>query len=159
MALLVRIADHTRFWKSKMFLSSWICIMTARGYYSSYFNSQPHYGKGLLILVWSLQLFQEESEIIMNQDMFAWSCRTSQRHKISMVPCETVLENKFIYYWGLYLVMAHFLGAACASSWERSRTWQNKNNAVAGDRTRVTRVTGGNTHHYTTTTLLIHSFP
>jgi hypothetical protein len=25
-------------------------------------------------------------------------------------------------------------------------------NAVAGDRTRVTRVTGGNTHHYTTTT-------
>jgi hypothetical protein len=24
--------------------------------------------------------------------------------------------------------------------------------AVAGDRTRVTRVTGGNTHHYTTTT-------
>ena len=30
--------------------------------------------------------------------------------------------------------------------------------AVAGDRTRVTRVTGGNTHHYTTTTWLI-SFP
>ena len=30
-----------------------------------------------------------------------------------------------------------------------------KTNAVAGDRTRVTRVTGGNTHHYTTTTLLI----
>jgi hypothetical protein len=28
-------------------------------------------------------------------------------------------------------------------------------NAVAGDRTRVTRVTGGNTHHYTTTTLLL----
>ena len=27
--------------------------------------------------------------------------------------------------------------------------------AVAGDRTRVTRVTGGNTHHYTTTTLLV----
>ncbi|KAK8682674.1 hypothetical protein V6N13_055055 [Hibiscus sabdariffa] len=27
-------------------------------------------------------------------------------------------------------------------------------NAVAGDRTRVTRVTGGNTHHYTTTTLM-----
>ena len=27
--------------------------------------------------------------------------------------------------------------------------------AVAGDRTRVTRVTGGNTYHYTTTTLLI----
>ena len=27
-------------------------------------------------------------------------------------------------------------------------------NAVAGDRTRVTRVTGGNTHHYTTTTCL-----
>lgn len=27
-------------------------------------------------------------------------------------------------------------------------------NAVAGDRTRVTRVTGGNTRHYTTTTLL-----
>ncbi|CAL9778649.1 unnamed protein product, partial [Musa acuminata subsp. burmannicoides] len=26
--------------------------------------------------------------------------------------------------------------------------------AVAGDRTRVTRVTGGNTHHYTTTTWL-----
>ena len=26
--------------------------------------------------------------------------------------------------------------------------------AVAGDRTRVTRVTGGNTHHYTTTTSL-----
>ena len=26
-----------------------------------------------------------------------------------------------------------------------------KENAVAGDRTRVTRVTGGNTHHYTTT--------
>ena len=33
---------------------------------------------------------------------------------------------------------------------------ENKNkNAVAGERTRVTRVTGGNTHHYTTTTLLI----
>jgi hypothetical protein len=30
-----------------------------------------------------------------------------------------------------------------------------KKNAVAGDRTRVTRVTGGNTHHYTTTTLLL----
>lgn len=29
------------------------------------------------------------------------------------------------------------------------------NNAVAGDRTRVVRVTGGNTHHYTTTTLLV----
>ena len=29
-----------------------------------------------------------------------------------------------------------------------------KFNAVAGDRTRVTRVTGGNTYHYTTTTLL-----
>ena len=28
-------------------------------------------------------------------------------------------------------------------------------NAVAGDRTRVTRVTGGNTYHYTTTTQLI----
>ena len=27
------------------------------------------------------------------------------------------------------------------------------NGVVAGDRTRVTRVTGGNTHHYTTTTL------
>ena len=27
--------------------------------------------------------------------------------------------------------------------------------AVAGDRTRVTRVTGGNTYHYTTTTLMI----
>ena len=27
--------------------------------------------------------------------------------------------------------------------------------AVAGDRTRVTRVTGGNTNHYTTTTLLL----
>ncbi|OMO91366.1 hypothetical protein CCACVL1_07133 [Corchorus capsularis] len=26
-----------------------------------------------------------------------------------------------------------------------------QNFAVAGDRTRVTRVTGGNTHHYTTT--------
>ena len=26
--------------------------------------------------------------------------------------------------------------------------------AVAGDRTRVTRVTGGNTYHYTTTTLI-----
>ena len=26
--------------------------------------------------------------------------------------------------------------------------------AVAGDRTRVTRVTGGNTYHYTTTTLM-----
>ena len=39
------------------------------------------------------------------------------------------------------------------------KRWKNcintKNNAVAGDRTRVTRVTGGNTHHYTTTTLLI----
>jgi hypothetical protein len=38
-----------------------------------------------------------------------------------------------------------------------------KGNAVAGDRTRVTRVTGGNTHHYTTTTLLfpramLHSY-
>jgi hypothetical protein len=32
---------------------------------------------------------------------------------------------------------------------------QIKKNAVAGDRTRVTRVTGGNTHHYTTTTLLL----
>ena len=29
--------------------------------------------------------------------------------------------------------------------------------AVAGDRTRVTRVTGGNTHHYTTTTHLAKS--
>ncbi|WZY78782.1 hypothetical protein YC2023_025166 [Brassica napus] len=29
----------------------------------------------------------------------------------------------------------------------------DKTNAVAGDRTRVTRVTGGNTYHYTTTTL------
>ena len=29
---------------------------------------------------------------------------------------------------------------------------EKKENAVAGDRTRVTRVTGGNTHHYTTTT-------
>ena len=31
---------------------------------------------------------------------------------------------------------------------------EKKENAVAGDRTRVTRVTGGNTHHYTTTTCL-----
>ena len=31
---------------------------------------------------------------------------------------------------------------------------RKKNIAVAGDRTRVTRVTGGNTHHYTTTTCL-----
>ena len=30
-----------------------------------------------------------------------------------------------------------------------------KKYAVAGDRTRVTRVTGGNTYHYTTTTLLV----
>ena len=30
--------------------------------------------------------------------------------------------------------------------------WLEKNIAVAGDRTRVTRVTGGNTYHYTTTT-------
>ena len=30
--------------------------------------------------------------------------------------------------------------------------------AVAGDRTRVTRVTGGNTHHYTTTTWMLTSF-
>ena len=29
------------------------------------------------------------------------------------------------------------------------------NSAVAGDRTRVARVTGGNTHHYTTTTSLM----
>jgi hypothetical protein len=29
-------------------------------------------------------------------------------------------------------------------------------NAVAGDRTRVTRVTGGNTYHYTTTTSLFY---
>ena len=29
-----------------------------------------------------------------------------------------------------------------------------KKNAVAGDRTQVTRVTGGNTYHYTTTTLV-----
>ncbi|WZZ48735.1 hypothetical protein YC2023_048842 [Brassica napus] len=29
-----------------------------------------------------------------------------------------------------------------------------KKSAVAGDRTRVTRVTGGNTYHYTTTTLV-----
>ena len=27
--------------------------------------------------------------------------------------------------------------------------------AVAGDQTRVTRVTGGNTYHYTTTTLMV----
>ena len=32
----------------------------------------------------------------------------------------------------------------------------NKTVAVAGDRTRVARVTGGNTHHYTTTTKLPH---
>ncbi|CAN7052971.1 unnamed protein product [Brassica rapa subsp. trilocularis] len=31
-----------------------------------------------------------------------------------------------------------------------------RNNAVAGDRTRVTRVTGGNTYHYTTTTWLLN---
>ena len=29
---------------------------------------------------------------------------------------------------------------------------KKRDDAVAGDRTRVTRVTGGNTHHYTTTT-------
>ena len=29
---------------------------------------------------------------------------------------------------------------------------EKQKNAVAGDRTRVTRVTGGNTYHYTTTT-------
>ena len=29
---------------------------------------------------------------------------------------------------------------------------EEKANAAAGDRTRVTRVTGGNTYHYTTTT-------
>ena len=36
----------------------------------------------------------------------------------------------------------------------KSRQKRKKKNkyAVAGDRTRVTRVTGGNTHHYTTTT-------
>ena len=40
---------------------------------------------------------------------------------------------------------------------ERARlVSKDKNgNAVAGDRTRVTRVTGGNTYHYTTTTLLM----
>ena len=31
--------------------------------------------------------------------------------------------------------------------------------AVAGDRTRVTRVTGGNTYHYTTTTCRYQLFP
>ena len=31
-------------------------------------------------------------------------------------------------------------------------------NAVAGDRTRVARVTGGNTHHYTTTTVRFYFF-
>ena len=32
---------------------------------------------------------------------------------------------------------------------------KRKGHAVAGDRTRVTRVTGGNTNHYTTTTLFL----
>jgi hypothetical protein len=31
---------------------------------------------------------------------------------------------------------------------------KQKGSAAAGDRTRVTRVTGGNTHHYTTTTFM-----
>lgn len=34
------------------------------------------------------------------------------------------------------------------------KTQITKKYAVAGDRTRVVRVTGGNTYHYTTTTLL-----
>ena len=38
---------------------------------------------------------------------------------------------------------------------ERQVPKKQKQNAVAGDRTRVARVTGGNTHHYTTTTLLL----
>ncbi|CAK7339516.1 unnamed protein product [Dovyalis caffra] len=36
-----------------------------------------------------------------------------------------------------------------------SKAKMQKESAVAGDRTRVTRVTGGNTHHYTTTTSLL----
>jgi hypothetical protein len=36
-----------------------------------------------------------------------------------------------------------------------TRKHRSKIFAVAGDRTRVARVTGGNTHHYTTTTLVV----
>jgi hypothetical protein len=47
-------------------------------------------------------------------------------------------------------------GRYCHSTlqWNAKRKKKTKKNAVAGDRTRVTRVTGGNTHHYTTTTWL-----
>jgi hypothetical protein len=46
-------------------------------------------------------------------------------------------------------------GRYCHSTlqWNAKRKKKQKI-AVAGDRTRVTRVTGGNTHHYTTTTWL-----
>jgi hypothetical protein len=41
---------------------------------------------------------------------------------------------------------------------QRKKQKTELQNAVAGDRTRVTRVTGGNTYHYTTTTLLLSKF-
>ncbi len=38
------------------------------------------------------------------------------------------------------------------AQYARNKTTKTKSFAAAGDRTRVTRVTGGNTYHYTTTT-------
>ena len=51
------------------------------------------------------------------------------------------------------------LPTAIPSDGDSHATNKIKKFAVAGDRTRVTRVTGGNTHHYTTTTKLKFSYP
>jgi hypothetical protein len=50
----------------------------------------------------------------------------------------------------MYECVAQKLGTHLREKFQKQKT----KIAVAGDRTRVVRVTGGNTYHYTTTTLV-----
>jgi len=48
-----------------------------------------------------------------------------------------------------------WVGNLVQSASQVKESFGKMKSAVAGDRTRVTRVTGGNTYHYTTTTLML----
>ena len=67
------------------------------------------------------------------------------------------LENMEQLHWNLYMTQetSKFASLICKNGRDEKSKWLK--NAAAGDRTRVTRVTGGNTHHYTTTTLDIEN--
>ena len=83
-------------------------------------------------------------------------CISSLIYLISFVAFEVMLFNKSVS-WILYPIRHKLFTIIIIfqSSISHTNEFIKTKSAVAGDRTRVTRVTGGNTYHYTTTTLLI----